>query len=177
MFLPSLFALLAAASPANATPAIAPVARAPSPAGADAMAPLAWFVGDWQCVGQFADGRPIRSRERFETTLDGNWLRMRHDDAAPGRYHAEAWWGREPSAQRYAVTVFDNGGGLRHYASAGWRGDALVLENTASAGYVDRFSYRRLDAASYRVDYAWRDRGGAWRLGDSLRCTKAAPHR
>lgn len=173
MFLSGLFALFAAAQPLGATPTIAAV-----PGGASAPAPLAWFAGDWQCAGQFADGRTIRSRVRFEPALDGRWLRMRHDDDAPGRYHAEAWWGRDAGTPGYAVTLFDNGGGLRHYATAGWRGDALALENTARAGYLDRFDFRRLGAASYQVSYSHRDAHGAWRLGDRLRCTRlAAPAR
>lgn len=167
---PILLTLLATSTPVIAAPAtVAP--------NASALAPLAWFVGDWQCAGHFADGRAIHSRESFDMALDGRWLRMRHDDAAPGRYHAVEWWGRVPAAPGYAVVVFDNGGGLRHYASTGWNGDALMLENTASARYVDRFSFRRLDAATYRVDYAWRDATGAWRLGDSLRCARATLHR
>lgn len=173
MLLASLFALFAAASPASTTPAIAAVPR-----DAATLAPLAWFAGDWQCAGQFADGRAIRSRVHFALALDGHWLRMQHEDEAPGRYHAEAWWGRDASAPGYAVSVFDNGGGLRHYRTDGWHGDALTLENTARAGYIDRFGYRRLDAASYQVDYSYRDARGAWRLGDSLRCTRrAAPPR
>ncbi|MBD8874606.1 hypothetical protein [Rhodanobacter sp. DHB23] len=146
-------------------------APAKAPSGLDA---LAWFAGDWQCTGRFADGRTIRSHESFDMALDGHWLRMRHDDVAPGRYRAEEWWGPAPGAKGYIVTVFDNGGGLRHYASAGWNGDALALENTAGTGYIDRFDFRRLDAATYQVDYSHRDKAGAWRTGDTLRCTKPA---
>jgi hypothetical protein len=165
--LASILSMLLATAATDATPVAAPP-------GAGELAPLAWFAGNWQCAGHFADGRTIRSRESFDWALDGRWLRMRHDDEVPGRYHAVEWWGRDPSAQGYTVAVFDNGGGLRHYASAGWNADVLILENTASAGYVDRFAFRRFDAATYQVDYSHRDRGGVWRPGDTLRCTKLA---
>jgi hypothetical protein len=168
MPLPMLFALFAATMPGVTAPP-APAARV------DTLVPLSYFVGDWQCAGQFANGRAIRSRESFDLALDGHWLRMRHEDEAPNRYRAVEWWKRDPSGPGYAVVVFDNGGGLRHYASAGWNGDTLVLENTASSGYIDRFSFRRLDNASYQLDYSHRGRNGAWQPGDSLRCTKPAP--
>lgn len=163
MPLPTLFALLAAATPAAATPAPA------------AMAPLAYFAGDWQCAGRFADGRAIRSRESFAPELDGRWLRMRHDDEAPSRYRAAEWWGRDDAAGQFVVTVFDNGGGMRRYASPGWTGDRLTLANTATRGYRDRFVFHRLGSEAYQVDYAYLDATGAWHPGDTLRCTKAAP--
>jgi hypothetical protein len=161
MPLPTLLALLAAA-PAAATTAPA------------ATAPLAYFVGDWRCAGRFADGRAIRSRESFAPALDGRWLRMRHDDEAPGRYRAVEWWGRDPATGKFVALVFDNGGGVRRYASSGWAGDSLTLANTTTHGYRDRFVFHRLDAGAYRVDYAYRDAAGAWRPGDTLRCAKAA---
>lgn len=162
MLAPMLYALLAA------TTGSAPAKTPPE------LDTLAWFVGNWQCAGRFADGRTIRSRESFGMTLDGRWLRMRHDDEAPGRYRAEEWWGRAPGTRGYAVTVFDNGGGLRHYASIGWNGNALVLKNTADTGYIDRFDFHRLDASTYQVDYSYRDKTGRWRAGDTLRCAKTA---
>lgn len=161
MPLPALFALLAAATPTATTtvPAV--------------MAPLAYFAGDWQCAGRFADGRAIRSRESFAPELDGRWLRMRHDDEAPSRYRAVEWWGRDDATDRFVVVVFDNGGGVRHYTASGWIGDRLTLVNTATRGYRDRFVFRRLGSAAYQVDYAHLDATGAWRAGDTLRCTKA----
>lgn len=150
-------------------------AGAPAHAGGAAgLGSLRYFVGTWRCAGQFADGRPIRSRERFALALDGHWLRMRHQDDAPDRYAASAWWGIDRPARRFAVTIFDNSGGTRRYTSSGWKGAKLILENTARAGHVDRFAYRRRDEAHYVVSYAHRDGTGAWRPGDELTCTREA---
>jgi hypothetical protein len=162
MSLPTLFALLAATAPAVTTPA-------------PALAPLAWFAGHWRCEGQFANGKPVRSREAFSIELGGQWLHMRHADDPPNRYLADSWWGYDKAAKQFTVTTFDNFGGARRYVSPGWVGDTLALENTATRGYLDRFAFRRLGDATYRVTYTYRNGGAAWRLGDSLRCTKAAP--
>src|SRR5690348_8884852 len=99
MPLPMLFTLFAAATPAIA-------ALPTKTAGADALAPLAYFAGDWQCAGQFANGKPVRSRESFSVELGGQWLRMRHADAPPNRYLADSWWGYDKAAKRFSVTVF-----------------------------------------------------------------------
>lgn len=167
MALPILFALLTAAIPPGAPPAIAPVAS-----GADALAPLAWFAGRWRCEGRFANGRPIRSRETFTVELGGQWLRMRHADDPPNRYLADAWWHYDKAAKHFTATVFDNFGGDRRYTSPGWAGDTLALENIATSGYLDRFAFQRRGDGAYRVTYTYRDRSGAWRLGDAQTCTR-----
>jgi len=169
--LPMLFALFAVASPSASTPAIAPAAP---DADADAMAPLAWFVGGWRCEGRFANGKPVSSRETFVVELDGRWLHMRHTDDPPNRYRAEAWWGYDKAAKHFTATVFDNFGGERRYTSPGWVGDTLTLENTAANGYLDRFAFQRHGAA-YRVTYTYRSQGGAWRLGDVQSCRRDTP--
>ena len=166
MPLPMLFTLFAAATPAIA-------ALPTKTAGADALAPLAYFAGDWQCAGQFANGKPVRSRESFSVELGGQWLHMRHADAPPNRYLADSWWGYDKAAKRFSVTVFDNFGGARRYTSSGWVGDALTLENIATSGYLDRFAFQRLGDDAYRVTYTYRNGNAAWRLGDSARCTRA----
>lgn len=136
------------------------------------LAPLVFFLGQWRCTGAFSNGTPIRSREAFVPTLNRHWLRMDHADDPPNRYAASAWWGYDLAARQFVVTVFDNGGGVRHYVSPGWQGDTLTLQNTAQNGYIDRFAYRRLDDSSYRVSYAHKDAAGAWKPGDALTCTK-----
>ena len=162
MPLPMLSALLAVA-----TPAIAP----PVAASAAPLAPLAWFAGHWRCEGRFANGKPIASRETFAVELGGQWLHMRHADDPPNRYLADAWWGYDKAAKHFTATVFDNFGGDRRYASPGWAGDTLTLENVATGGYLDRFAFQRRGDA-YRVTYTYRDRSGAWRLGDAQTCTR-----
>ncbi|WP_426661907.1 hypothetical protein [Rhodanobacter aciditrophus] len=139
---------------------------------ADGLAPLAWFVGHWRCAGRFANGKPIASRETFAIELGGQWLHMRHTDDPPNRYLADAWWGYDKAAKHFRVTVFDNFGGDRRYASPGWVGDTLALENTATGGCLDRFVFRRHGDDAYRVTYTYRNRSGAWQLGDEQSCTR-----
>lgn len=136
------------------------------------LAPLAYFMGSWQCAGQFANGKPIRSVETFTTELDGHWLRMRHADAPPNRYAADQWWGHDAAANRFTVTIFDNFGGQRHYVSSGWNGAELSLENIATSGYIDRFVFHRDDDTHYRFSYARKDAGGGWKPVDELVCSK-----
>ena len=164
---PSLaFAVLAAASGALATPAQADTAPA--------LAPLAGFVGHWRCAGRFANGKPITSRETFGIELGGLWLHMHHADDPPNRHLADSWWGYDKAAQHLTATVFDNFGGERRYTSSGWVGDTLTLENIATGGYLDRFVFQRHGADAYRVTYTYRNRSGAWQLGDEQSCTRDA---
>lgn len=138
----------------------------------DELASLAWFVGAWQCAGRFSNGRPIHSRETFSTEMDGHWLRMRHADTLPDRYVADEWWGYDRTARQFTVTVFDNGGGVRHYVSSGWSDTTLSLRNTATSGYIDRFVFRRSSDAQYQVSYAHLGGSGAWQPGDELTCRR-----
>ena len=138
------------------------------------LAPLARFVGTWQCAGQFASGRPIHSRETFSAEMDGHWLRMQHADTPPDRYAADEWWGYDQATRQFVVTVFDNTGGVRHYVSSGWTGTTLSLRSTATTGYTDRFVFQRSSDARYQINYAHLDGRGAWQPGDELTCRRDA---
>ena len=162
------FAMLAGAAGLLATTAPTHADTAP------ALAPLAWFVGHWRCGGKFANGKPITSRETFTVELGGQWLRMRHADDPPNRYLADSWWGYDKAAKHFTATVFDNFGGERRYTSPGWVGDTLTLENIATSGYLDRFAFQRHGDDAYRVTYTYRNRSGAWQLGDEQSCTRDA---
>ena len=140
----------------------------------DGLAPLAGFVGHWRCAGRFANGKPITSRESFGIELGGLWLHMRHADDPPNRYLADSWWGYDKAARHFTATVFDNFGGDRRYTSPGWVGDTLTLENVATSGYLDRFVFQRHGEDAYRVTYTYRNRSGAWQLGDEQSCTRDA---
>lgn len=155
------------------TAGLSPATTAAASAGiTDGLAPLAWFVGTWQCAGQFSNGRPIHSREAFSAEMGGHWLRMQHTDTPPDRYAADEWWGYDRATRQFTVTVFDNTGSVRHYVSSGWSGATLSLRNTASSGYIDRFVFQRSNDAQYRVSYAHLDGSGAWRPGDELTCRR-----
>lgn len=136
------------------------------------VSPLAFFVGSWSCTGHFANGKPISSRETYTPILDGHWLEMRHTDQPPHRYNAIELWQYDPAARQFSVHVFDNFGGERHYLSTGWEEGKLVLHNTATSGYTDRFVFERHSAILYEVTYASRKGAGTWKVGDTLICKR-----
>src|SRR6185437_8516184 len=82
--------------------------------------------------------------------------------------------GLHKAARHFTATVFDNFGGDRRYTSPGWVGDTLTLENVATSGYLDRFVFQRHGEDAYRVNYTYRNRSGAWQLGDEQSCTRDA---
>ena len=155
------------------TAGLSPTTIAAASAGmTDELAPLAWFVGAWQCAGQFSNRRPIHSRETFSTEMGGHWLRMQHADTLQDHYAADEWWGYDRATREFAVTVFDNTGGLRNYVSSGWAGTTLSLLKTAGSGYIDRFVFRRSSNAQYRISYAHLDSSGAWQPDDEPTCRR-----
>lgn len=137
------------------------------------LKPLSFFAGDWSCVGQFASGKGISSRETFTFILDKKWLKMSHLDNPPHRYKAIELWGYDPTVNRYTVYIFGNAGGARHYSSSGWKGDKLTLTNTATSGYIDRFIFERRGDDEYRVAYASKNEDGTWGIGDALICKRS----
>lgn len=155
--------LLAAACGGAASPVAAGAQGGPDP--------LTFFVGDWSCVGRFADGNTIASRETFAPSLDGRWLEMHHVDDPPHRYKAIEMWRYDAAAKRLRVYVFDNSGGKREYTSTGWYRNRLELQNVATRGYVDRFTFQRRGDRQYRVIYAHRTENRRWKIGDTLDCT------
>ncbi|MBD8881728.1 DUF1579 family protein [Rhodanobacter sp. 7MK24] len=164
------FALAALAGAAGLFARTAPAQADTAPT----LAPLAGFVGHWHCEGRFANGKPIRSSESFTIELGGQWLHMRHADEPPNRYLADSWWGYDKVAKHFTATVFDDFGGDRRYTSIGWAGDTLTLENVATSGYLDRFAFQRHGDDAYRVTYTYRNRSGAWQLGDEQSCMRDA---
>ncbi|GAP65559.1 hypothetical protein MBSD_n0849 [Mizugakiibacter sediminis] len=142
---------------------------------APALQPLAYFVGAWDCAGRFLrSGAAIASREVFDVTLDGRWLRLRHDDRPPHAFHALELWGYDEHAGRFDAHVFDNFAGARRYASMGWQGGALVWLGDGDTA-ADRFSFERRGLAAYRVTYARRGADGRWIDVDTLDCRRSSP--
>ena len=42
-----------------------------------------FFVGNWSCTGEFANGKKIEADLSFVPELDGKWLLYRHADRPP----------------------------------------------------------------------------------------------
>ena len=86
--------------------------------------PLAFFVGQWSCDGEFtASKKPISSHIAAAPDLDGAWLALRWDDNDPNVFHALELWGFDKTAKRFTNHTHDNFGGVRFFNSPGWDGD------------------------------------------------------
>jgi hypothetical protein len=150
--------------------------RAATPALKPELAPLAYFIGDWECSGKFdANGKSIDAHQHFEPDLDGTWITFRHDDKPPFNYHASSELGWDKAQKRFVMMAQDSSGGARVFYSSGWESTQLLweggaLESTATPG--ERFSFERLDDRHFKVSYFF-VKNGAWSRMDSSTCTKS----
>ncbi|MEW5836937.1 MAG: hypothetical protein AB1832_17890 [Pseudomonadota bacterium] len=149
------------------------VAIAPAAAAApDASPSFEGFAGRWMCVGHFASGKHIASRMSFESALQGAGMVKRHDDVAPGGYHAVEVWGAASKRGGFDMVVLDTFGGARHFVSDGWHGATLVWTGDAQVVPAQRFVYSRLDATHFRVDWQLSRDHQPFTMGDTLTCTR-----
>lgn len=154
----------AAACAATAVAGAAMVRQPPAPPPPDDE--LAYFAGVWHCAGQFdRTGKPIEADLHGELAVPNRWLTLHHDDRAPASYHAVGAWFHDGS--QWTASLVDSSGGVRRFRSDGWRGDELRWDRSDTAD--DRFTYRRLDAASFEVSYDRRV-ADAWQRVDTLTC-------
>jgi hypothetical protein len=149
--------------------------RAGTPQLKPELAPLAYFLGDWDCSGKFdISGKTIEASQHFAPDLDGTWITFRHDDKPPFNYHALAEWGWDAKTKKFVMTVQDSGGGVRVFYSSGWdsaqlqwNGDAV--DNLSMPG--QRFSFERIDDRHFRVSY-FTLKNNAWPRMDASVCSK-----
>lgn len=145
------------------TVAAAPVA----PTGID----LSYFAGSWNCVGAFANGRPISSMLRFDSDLSGKGVILRQDDVPPNAYHAAALWG--PAADGSLISeIQDVTGGMRRFTSGGWTAGSLTWASAPEIAPANRFIYTWLDASTMRVDWEVQVKGD-YKVGDTLHCARS----
>lgn len=152
-------------------------AFSPAPAAtADSVPPWrTFFAGHWGCHGAFASGKPIAADVTFTPELDGRWLQYRHADRPPTTYQALGLWGSVDSSGRVVTVLHDNFGGMRRFASTGWRDGTLrfVRDSLDRAPAGERFTFRRSSDASFWFAYEVNRPGAAgWVLGDSLTCRR-----
>jgi hypothetical protein len=139
----------------------------PPPAGDD----LAYFVGPWQCAGQFAkSGKPVEADVRGELVVGGRWLLLHHDDKPPGKYHALGTWFHDGA--QWTATIIDSSGGVRRFRSDGWHGTELTWDHSDTAVSDERFVYHRLDDASFELAYD-RLAADAWQRVDTVTCHRS----
>lgn len=137
-------------------------------------APLAWFAGAWQCVGQFeSNGKPIAARVRFDWNESAAALVKHHDDREPNAYHAVELWSAA-SPKGLAATIVDAYSGARQFTSAGWANESFAWTRVADAKPVERFLYVREADDRLRIEWATSRDGSTFQVGDTLSCKRDA---
>lgn len=139
------------------------------------LAPLAYFLGDWDCSGKFdASGKVIEAHQNFVPELAGAWIAFRHDDKPPFNYHALSEWGWDTTQKKFVMTVQDSGGGVRVFYSPGWDSTRLQWDGDtlgANSAPTQRFTFERMDDHHFKVSYFFL-KNSAWSRMDSSTCSK-----
>lgn len=139
------------------------------------LAPLGYFIGDWQCSGKFdSSGKSIEARQHFAPDLDGSWILFRHDDQLPFSYHALSQWGWDSTRKTFIMTAQDSAGGLRIFRSEGWNSSQLQWDGDgvdSTADPAQRFVFERINDRTFKVSYFTR-KAENWSRIDSSNCSK-----
>ena len=173
--------LVAPRSRAQAQPQPQPVTGSSTdalPALKPELQPLAFFVGPWDCEGEFvASKKPIAAHISIAPDLDGSWLVFRWDDKAPNRFHAVEFWGYNKAAKHFSNFVYDNFGGARLFESKGWdadtltwSGDMLPPPSGAEAQLNQRFVLERKSPKEFVISYDTHKPQADWSTMDRLTC-------
>lgn len=97
--------------------------RAQAPDGAA----LAGFAGHWVCNGHFeSNGAAIAGELNIEADEGSGALIVRHDDLAPGAYHALEIWMPNKAGTGLRAAISDRYSGMRWFESPGWAGNTLT---------------------------------------------------
>lgn len=166
LLVPSLF-LSCAAHAQSAAPNSAPGLN-------PALEPFTYFVGHWDCEGEFvAVKKPIAAQITIASDLGGSALSFRWDDKPPNRFHALELWSFDKTADHFTNFIHDNFGGVREFNSAGWEGDTLTWTGNALAtppNTNERFVLQRKSAKEFVIAYDTRKGQGDWATVDRLTC-------
>ncbi len=133
---------------------------------------LARFAGHWSCAGHFiANGGPVAGELVMEADARTGALVVRHDDVAPGAYHALEVWTPDKAGPGLRAAISDRFSGMRWLASTGWQGDSLTWVRWEGAAAAEQFEYVLTGPDGMRVDWSTA-RGGTMKLGDTLACKR-----
>jgi hypothetical protein len=149
-------------------------ATSPAPALKPEMQPLAFFLGEWNCEGEFtASKKPIAAHISTTPDLDGSWIAFRWTDRAPSPFHALELFGYDKTAKHFTNFIYDNFGGVRLFNSSGWEADTLTWTGNAlaaSATPSERFVIERKSTKEFVITWEVRRPPADWAPGDRLTC-------
>ena len=140
------------------------------------MHALAYFLGEWNCEGEFtASKKPIAAHISTTPDLDGSWIAFRWTDREPSPFHALELFGYDKSANHFNNFIHDNFGGVRLFYSPGWEADTLTWTGNAPAAPAapgERFVIDRKSAREFVITWETRRPQSEWSAGDRLTCRK-----
>lgn len=163
-------------SPRRAAPANKIQEQPQSSALKPELQPLSYFIGQWNCSGEFPTShKPISSRISISSDLDGYWLAFRWDDNPPSQFHALELWGFDKAAKQFTNSIYDNFSGMRIFHSSGWTGDELTWgprDLPPNSPIVsERFVFDRKSAKEFVISWeVRRTQAQQWTVGDRLTC-------
>ena len=134
------------------------------------------FIGNWDCKGQFINGKTHHSHYTVQTVLGGAWLQLSESDIEPHGYLSEYLVRFDPAQKLYIEEDINNFGYAR-YTSPGWQQDRLVFTGI-DAHYAqplpeNRFVYTVTGPNTFDVSWeSRRDSNSAFRSSDLIHCTR-----
>jgi len=151
--------------------------------GDPALAPLAWFVGNWKCqqTDYPPDGGPIHSKVKTKVrwTLGGKWLDwsvvQQPNPTVPNPSKGNWIWGWDATKNQFVADWHDSEGFRSQQWSPGWNGDTLLFEGTVylpfGAALPSRDTFTRTGSGSVR-DVGTVLVGGNWLTISEITCVK-----
>jgi|HubBroStandDraft_1064217.scaffolds.fasta_scaffold06625_7 hypothetical protein len=140
-------------------------------AQAPSVGTLAGFAGHWFCNGHFeSNGAEIAGELSIESDERSGALIVRHDDVAPGAYHALEIWMPNKEGTGLRAAISDKYSGMRWFDSPGWVGKTLTWTRWDHGVAAESFAY---ELGTDRLQVQWSvARAGAMKLGDTLVCRR-----
>jgi hypothetical protein len=134
--------------------------------------------GEWDCKGQFINGKPHHSHYSVEPVLGGAWLQLSERDIDPPGYLSQYLIRFDP-VQKLFIDEDLNNFGYARYASPGWQGPKLIFTST-EAHYAqplpeNRFVYTVTGPKSFDVSWeSRRDKSSDFKSSDTIHCEQSA---
>lgn len=132
------------------------------------------FLGEWDCEGQFINGKPHHSHYSVASVLGGAWLQLSEKDIDPPGYLSRYLVRYDPAQKLYIDEDINNFGYAR-YTSPGWQDAKLIFTSTeahyAQALPENRFVYTVTGPKSFDVSWeSRRNKSSDFKSSDILHC-------